>query len=241
MKKIVFGLAISGFLFAGCDSATLQKTVDAMAKSTTEPSSQEVGMGLKEALNQGVTKGVDVLSARDGYYKSAYKILLPPEARKVADKLSAVPGFTQVENVILEKINRGAEDAASKAKPIFVSAIKQLTFADVWNILTGGKDAATQYLKQKTYSQLYNEFNPVIVQSLDKFSARQYWGDAVNTYNKIPFIKEKANPRLDDYVTNEALKGLFSMVAEKEKDIRENPIARTTDLLRKVFAKQDKK
>lgn len=241
MKKIVFGLAISGFLFAGCDSATLQKTVDAMAKSTTEPSSQEVGMGLKEALNQGVTKGVDVLSARDGYYKSAYKILLPPEARKVADKLNGVPGFTQVENVILEKINRGAEDAASKAKPIFVSAIKQLTFADVWNILTGGKDAATQYLKQKTYSQLYNEFNPVIVQSLDKFSARQYWGDAVNTYNKIPFIKEKANPRLDDYVTNEALKGLFSMVAEKEKDIRENPIARTTDLLRKVFAKQDKK
>jgi hypothetical protein len=241
MKKTIIAIVAGALLFTACDPATFQKTMSTVLEQTNEPSSQEVGSGLKEALNLGVTKGVDVLSAKDGFYKSAFKILLPPEARKVTEKLSGIPGFTQLEDVVLEKINRGAEDATTKAKPIFVAAIKEITFADVWNILTGGENAATNYLKDKTYSKLYNEFNPVIIQSLDKFSARQYWGDAVNTYNKIPFIKEKANPKLDDYVTNEALKGLFSMVAQKEKDIRQNPIARTTDLLKKVFAKQDKK
>jgi Protein of unknown function (DUF4197) len=241
MKKIVISaLCISAFGFTACDSASFQKAMTTVLEST-EPNSEEVGSGLKEALNLGVTKGVDVLSAKDGFYKSAYKILLPPEARKVTAKLSSIPGFTMVEDVILEKINRGAEDASAKAKPIFVSAIKQMTFADAWNILTGGGTAATDYLREKTYSQLYNEFNPVIVTSLDKFNARQYWGDAVNTYNKIPFLGEKVNPKLDDYVTNEALKGLFSMVAEKEKDIRQNPIERTTELLKKVFSRQDKK
>jgi hypothetical protein len=241
MKKTIVAIMAGAITFTACDPATFQKTMTTVMEQNNEPSSQEVGMGLKEALNMGVTKGVDVLSAKDGFYKSAYKILLPPEARKVTEKLSGIPGFSQLEDVILEKINRGAEDATTKAKPIFVAAIKEITFADVWNILTGGENAATNYLKEKTYTKLYGEFNPVIIQSLDKFSARQYWGDAVNTYNKIPFIKEKANPKLDDYVTNEALKGLFSMVAEKEKEIRQNPIARTTELLRKVFAKQDRK
>jgi hypothetical protein len=240
MKKLIFtAFAVSVLSFTSCDSASFQKAMTTVLESN-EPTSQEVGMGLKEALNLGVTKGVDMLSAKDGFYKSAYKILLPPEARKVTEKLSAIPGFTSLESAVLEKINRGAEDATAKAKPIFVSAIKQMTFADAWKILTGGGNAATDYLKEKTYDQLYAQFNPVIVESLDKFNARQYWGDAVNTYNKIPFLKEKANPKLDDYVTTEALKGLFSMVAEKEKDIRQNPIERTTDLLRKVFSKQDK-
>lgn len=241
MKKLVIiAGAISVLGFTACDPATFQKTMTTVLEQTNEPTSQEVGSGLKEALNLGVTKGVDILSAKDGFYKSAYKILLPPEARKVTEKLSSIPGFSAVEDVVLEKINRGAEDAATKAKPIFVAAIKEMSFADAWKILTGGGNAATDYLKEKTYTQLYNQFNPVIVTSLDKFNARQYWGDAVGTYNKIPFIKEKVNPKLDDYVTTEALKGLFSMVAEKEKDIRQNPISRTTALLKKVFAKQDK-
>lgn len=239
-KSLFLFVLATSLLLVACDSATLQKTMQTVLESN-EPSNQEVGNGLKEALNLGVAKGVDMLSAKDGFYKSAYKILLPPEARKVSEKLSAIPGYSKVEDIIIEKINRGAEDATTKAKPIFVNAIKQMSFADVWNILTGGKGAATNYLKEKTYQSLYNEFNPVIIQSLDKFSARQYWGDAVNVYNKIPFLKERANPKLEDYVTNEALRGLFSMVEEKENEIRENPIARTTDLLRKVFAKQDKK
>lgn len=239
-KKLVF-LTFITVAITACDPATFQNTMGTVLQQSSEPSSQEVGMGLKEALNVGVSKGVDMLSIKDGFYKSAYKILLPPEARKVTQKLSSIPGFTQLEEIVLEKVNRGAEDAMTKAKPIFVSAIREMSFVDVWNILTGGENAATNYLKEKTFSKLYGEFNPVIVESLDKFSARKYWGDAVNTYNAIPFIKEKANPKLDDYVTNEALKGLFSVIADKEKDIRENPIARTTELLKKVFAKQDKK
>ncbi len=233
-----FLLAIICFQLASCDPAAWQRTLDSL--NTGELSSAEVSSGLKQALEIGISKGSDLLSQKDGYFKSPYKILLPPEARKIAEKLESIPGFTNVENVILEKINRGAEDAAKRAKPIFVTAIRNMTFSDAMNILMGADNSATDFLYRNTNTALYQEFNPVIVQSLDKFDARKYWRDAVNTYNKLPFV-EKANPELDDYVTNEALKGLFSMVEKEEKNIRTNVAARTSDLLKKVFAKQDKK
>jgi hypothetical protein len=236
MKKIL--LLLVCFQLTACDPAALQKTLETLGAG--ELTTAEVSSGLKEALELGIGKGADLLSKKDGYYKSAYKILLPPEARKVADKLRNVPGFNKVEETILEKINRGAEDAATKAKPIFVDAIKKMTFADAMDILMGADNAATNYLNRTTNEALYKEFNPVIVSSLDKFEARKYWKDAVNVYNKIHGV-QKANPDLDDYVTNEALKGLFSMVEKEEKNIRSNIAARTTDLLKKVFAKQDKK
>jgi hypothetical protein len=232
-------LVILCFSLASCDPAALQRTLDSLS-SATELSSSEISGGLKEALEIGIGKGSDALSKRDGFYKSAYKIMLPPEAQKVANKLKNVPGFTNVEEKILEKINRGAEDAAKKAKPIFVSAIRQMTFSDAKNILLGEQNAATQFLNRTTSDALYKEFNPVIVQSLDKFDARKYWADAVNAYNKIPFV-EKANPDLDDYVTRQALNGLFSMVEAEELNIRTNIAARTSELLKKVFARQDKK
>lgn len=224
---------IPAFLFVGC--AELQQFVNT---AMSEPTNAEVSDGLKEALNIGISNGADRLSAKDGYFKSAYKILLPPEARKVTDRLQAVPGFSDVENVILEKINRGAEDAATKAKPIFIKAIKSMSISDVINILMGADDAATQYLRSATYSTLYSEFNPVIVNSLNKFNAIEYWSKATNAYNSIPLVKQ-VNPRLDDYVTNQALDGLFKMVANEEKEIRRNPVKRVTELLKKVFAKQD--
>ncbi len=236
MIKKIFLLLLC-FQFASCDPAALQRTLETLGAG--ELTTAEISSGLKQALEIGIGKGSDVLSQKDGYYKSAYKILLPPEARKVTDKLKSVPGFSNVENIILEKINRGAEDAAKKAKPIFVNAIKQMSFADAMDILMGEQNAATAYLNRTTYDPLYNEFNPVIVNSLDKFDARKYWKDAVNAYNKIPLV-QKVNPELDDYVTKEALKGLFSMVEKEEKNIRTNIAARTTDLLKKVFAKQDK-
>lgn len=186
----------------------------------------------------GISKGADQLSAADGYFKSPYKILLPAEARKITDKLSVIPGFTDLENIIVEKINRGAEDAASKAKPIFVSAIKQMSIGDVFNVLMGPDDAATQFLKKATYNNLYAEFQPVIVNSLNKFNALSLWSDAVNKYNNLPFVT-KMNPALDQYVTDQALDGLFKMVANEEKEIRRNPVKRITELLKKVFAKQD--
>jgi hypothetical protein len=237
MKKLIFLLPFL-ITLSSCDQATLQRTLETVLNDGSALTDGQIASGLKEALTQGIGKGVTVLSAKDGFFKSQYKILLPPEARKVTDKLKNVPGFSQVENIILEKINRGAEDAAAKAKPIFVNAIKSMTFNDARNILFGADNSATQFLNKATYNSLYGEFNPVIVNSLDKFQARKYWSDAVNTYNKLPFV-DKANPDLDDYVTKEALSGLFSMVEKEEKNIRNNIQARTSDLLKRVFAAQD--
>lgn len=235
MKRIlIFAITLS---MAACTPRDFQSVLDAVT-GAGEITSAEAAGGLKEALNQGISKGVAILSRENGYFNSPYKILLPEEARKVTDKLQNIPGFSDVENVILEKINRGAEDAAKKATPIFANAIKSMTFDDAMNILLGADDAATTYLHGATNRQLYQEFNPVIVESLDKFNARQYWADAVNAYNKLPFI-EKVNPDLGDYVTQQALEGLFSMVEKEEKNIRENVSARTTELMRRVFAKQD--
>jgi hypothetical protein len=234
--KILFLFIITVSLIS-CDPATLGKIMESAGQ--TSVSDLEINKGLKEALNKGIDSGVSYLSSENGFYSSPYKILLPEEARKVADKLKVVPGFDKVENEITLKLNRAAEDAVKTAKPIFINAISQMTFADVRNILFGDKNAATQFLHRTTYNSLYNEFNPVIVNSLNKFNALDYWSDAVTTYNKIPFIT-KMNPKLDDYVTKKALDGVFDMVEKKELDIRNNFAARTTDLLKKVFGLQDK-
>ncbi len=238
MIKQFFLFAVIGTVltFTACD------VVQSVATSvlTNVLSNDDIGNGLKSALNLGIGKGSDELSKKGGYFNSAYKILLPEEARQITDKLKIIPGFTQLENNILEKINAGAEDAALKAKPIFLNAIKQMTFSDALNILMGDKNAATAFLKKATYDQLYKEFNPAIVESLDKFGARKLWSDATGKYNSLPFVK-KTNPNLDDYVTTEALKGLFSMVEIKERSIRANVSERTTPLLQNVFAKQDAK
>jgi hypothetical protein len=230
-----FGILLLMFQLTAC--AELQNIAGTVLEEEALTST-DIANGLKEALTIGISKGSDALSLTDGYFKSQYKILLPEEARKITDKLQNIPGFSQVEEVILEKINRGAEDAAKKAKPIFVDAIKQMTFQDAMGILMGADDAATQYLDRTTRTKLYDEFNPVIVNSLNKFNAIDYWADAVNTYNKIPFVEEM-NPSLDQYVTEQALNGLFSMVEKEEVKIRTDLSARTSDLLRKVFAKQD--
>lgn len=224
-------------------SAAQLKGVLNKAKQTVmgggELSQEEAGNGLKEALNIGVDEAVNFLSRQDSYFKSQYKIILPSEAQKVTSKLKMVPGFADVEQQLIEKMNRAAEDAASKAKPIFGNAIKKMTFRDALNILMGNPDAATRYLESTTYDQLYAEFLPVIQASLDKVNAIEYWRTAVTAYNKIPFI-EKTNPELDDHVNKTALKGLFSLVEIKEQKIRTDVNLRSSDLLKKVFARQDK-
>lgn len=239
MNKIFFILTLTVSLTA-CDPQTLQTVLDSVGSVTGVPLSQEeVGNGLKQALEIGITKGAQSLSKQDGYFKSPYKILLPAEVQKVTQKLQGVPGFADLESKLLEKINRGAEDAAKKATPIFTSAIKEMTFADAFDILKGSNNAATSYLNTKTNTKLYNEFSPVINTSLDKFKARKVWNDASNVYNKIPFV-DKVETDLGKYVTTQALDGLFGMVGKKELDIRTNVNARTTDLLKKVFAQQGK-
>ena len=214
------------------------KSAQKAASTLNGSSGDETGSALKEALEIGVSKGADALARPDGYFLSPYKILLPAEARQVTDKLRSVPGFQDLESDLTERINRAAEDAAVKAKPIFVNAIRQMTFQDALNILMGEKNAATQYLSRTTRSQLYDEFRPVINESLEKVNAVSLWSSATTSYNRIPFVT-KVNTRLDDHVTNKALDGLFSRIEEEERNIRANPVARTTELLKKVFARQD--
>jgi hypothetical protein len=242
MKKftiLLVGLLISSFAQAQL-GGVLNKAKDAAAAIKDGGLSQEeIGKGLKEALNQGVSEASDVLSLKDGYFKSPYKILVPEEAQKVTKKLSKMPGFENVEADLTERMNRAAEDAAQKAKPIFIEAIKKMSFQDAMNILTGKQDAATRYLQKTTYDALYKEFKPIIQASLDKVNAREYWKSATTTYNKIPLVT-KTNPELDDHVTKSALLGLFSLVEKKETSIRTDKSFRNTDLLQKVFAKQDK-
>lgn len=245
IKRIlpVFVLLLA-FSTAQAQLGKLMKDAEKKVKEVTDGggglSQEEVGKGLKEALNNGVGDAVNFLSAEDGYYKSAYKILLPPEAEKVTSKLKSVPGFSNVESDLVEKMNRAAEIAAKKAKPIFVNAIKNMTFKDAMNILMGENNAATVYLKDNTYKSLYGEFMPIIQSALDEVNAREYWRGAVTAYNKIPFV-DKTNPELDDHVNTMALEGMFSLVQEKEKGIRSDSSLRNTDLLKKVFAKQDNK
>ncbi len=234
MKRTIFYTFFLLFGLSSCDAqfGKLLKEVGLGDLST-----EDVAAGLKEALSNGTSKGSDFLSAKDGFYKSIYKIALPSDAKAVADKLRMVPGFDRVEENMIEKINRAAEDAATRSKPIFLSAIRQMTVADAWGILRGEQDAATQYLTRTTRPALYNEFKPVIIESLNKFGALDYWGTAVNSYNQIPFVK-KANPDVSDHVVNMALDALFKTIAIEEKNIRTNLAARTSDLLKRVFARQ---
>jgi len=199
----------------------------------------EVSGGLKEALVQGITKGVLNASKLDGFNaNSLIKIPFPPDAIKVANTLRDI-GLGKEVDKFVTTLNRGAEDAATAAKPIFVNAIKSLTIQDAFAILKNdNKQAATDFLKRTTESQLRAAFKPKMKASLDKVNATKYYADLVTRYNKIPLVK-KANPDLDDYATQLAIDGLFKLVAQEEQNIRKDPAARASALLKKVFSAQD--
>lgn len=209
-----------------------------VVKGENPVSKDEVADGLKEALDQGIEEAVDKLSAENGYLESPYKVEIPKEAQKVVSKVKMVPGFENVERDLIIKMNRAAESAAKKATPIFVDAVKSITFDDAMNILGGDNDAATMYLKDKSYKELYKAFMPVIQEALDEVNAREYWRSVVKAYNNIPFVKD-VNPELDDHVNSKALVGLFTLIAKKEEGIRNNVDQRNTELLKKVFGSRD--
>ncbi|RDV15927.1 DUF4197 domain-containing protein [Pontibacter diazotrophicus] len=236
MKHILI-LAICIFIGEGAMAQINLNKVKSALSGNSQLSSDEVGAGLKEALTVGVSKGSDMVSQADGFYKNpAIRIPFPPEAQKVEDRLRQIGMGGEVDKFVLA-LNRAAEDAAQEAKPVFVSAIKQMTIQDAWSILQGQNDAATQYLSRTTSGQLNEKFKPIIQNSLNKVDATQLYANLINTYNKIPLV-QKMNPDLDEYATQKAIDGLFVMVAQEEKNIRQNPGARTTDLLQKVFAAQ---
>ena len=227
-------------VLTACTSAQLNQTMGEVNKAIGKDApltSTEVANGLKEALVKGISNGSDMASQLDGYFKNPkIKIPFPPEVKKVEDKLRQIGLGSEVDKFVMT-LNRGAEDAAKEAKPIFIAAIKQMTIQDAWGILRGSNNAATEYLKRTTSSLLYDKFKPVIQNSLNKVNATKYYGDIVNRYNKIPLV-EKVNPDLTDYATNKAMDGLFLLIAEEEKKIRLDPVARTTELLKKVFGAQ---
>lgn len=234
-KCFAFLLVIN---FMSC--AELQEVVNQLPENTAGISNTQIAAGLRGALDQGIDKQVSKLTQTDGYFKNdLVKILLPEELQKV-DKALRDIGLGSLADEGLKVLNRAAEDAVGTATPIFINAVKGITFADAKTILLGSDDSATLYLAGKTESALYTEFHPVIDNSFKKVGADQIWSNLISKYNSIPFTS-KVNPDLTNYVTEEALKGVYKMIAVEEKDIRTNFSSRTTDLLKQVFALQDKK
>ncbi len=237
MKRIIL-LLFTVFLFSGC--AELQQVVDQLPQGTIGISQLDIANGLKEALDNGIDKQVSKLTASDGFYKNEMvKILLPEELQKVDKGLRDI-GMSSLADEGLKVLNRAAEDAVKEATPIFVSAVKNMSFTDAKNILMGNNTAATSYLQTSTNTALYSKFNPVIKNSFSKVGADKVWTNIITKYNSIPFVT-KVNPDLTDYTTNKAMEGVFKMIAVEEQNIRTNLSARSSDLLKRVFALQDNK
>jgi hypothetical protein len=239
MKRIIQLLSCIVLLstFSACESTqqiikTIEQNYPAAAGSG-QLSTADIVAGLKQALEVGAQNSGSQLSALDGFFKNAaIKILLPEEAQKVEKTLRDLGMGSLVDKAVLS-LNRAAEDATKSAAPIFVDAIKTMTISDALGILKGGDFAATNYLKTKTTSSLISAFKPVIQTSLDKVSATKYWTDVFTTYNK--FATNKINPDLSGFVTDKAITGIFYQVGLEEQKIRKDPVARVTDLLKKVF------
>lgn len=235
MKKIVL-LVLVVFQLSAC--AEMQQVMNQFPQ-TQGIGGIDISAGLKEALNNGISKQVVKLTATDGFYKNeVVKILLPEELRKVDAGLRKI-GLGSLADDGLKVLNRAAEDAVKEATPIFVDAVMNMSFTDAKTILMGNENSATAYLQNTTSTALYGKFNPVIKNSFTKVGADKVWANIITKYNLIPFV-QKVNPDLTDYVTNQAMTGVFKMIAVEEKNIRTNLNARTSILLQRVFAMQDK-
>ncbi|GAA3915252.1 DUF4197 family protein [Chitinophaga oryziterrae] len=243
MYKKLSLLLLSGIGFLPATQAQLLKKLGNAVSSATGGTTAsgvtqtDAGNAIKEALSKGVTAGIAMLNKKDGFFgNEAYKMLLPPDAVKAGNTLRGIGLGSQVDKAILS-INRAAEKAVGYAAPIFVDAIKEMSITDALKLIQGDKTAATEYFKGKTTDKLKSAFTPVVKGSLDSTSATRYYGDIVTSYNKLPTTFNKINPDLQDYVTGMAVNALFDQIAKEEANIRANPAARTTDLLKKVFGK----
>lgn len=232
-KSFLFSLIVI-FSFSGCDTA---KSILSTVGGNGTLSNDDVVQGLKEALNLGTDSATFQLSRVDGFYKDAMvKILMPPEAQNIEKTLRDV-GFGSVVDKAVLSMNRAAEDASKYVGNIFFNAIRQMTFQDAFGILRGGNTAATNFLKEKTSAQLTTAFTPIVSKSLDQTNATKYWSDVFTVYNK--FSSKPVNTDLTAYVTQRALDGLFYQIGLEEQNIRKDPAARVTDILKKVFKNQN--
>ena len=222
---IIFSIAIT---ISSCE--TLSKL-----PGYTTITESEAAEGMRQALDLGIGRGVNLLNQNDGFFgNQAYKLFLPPDAQRIESTLRQLGMGGMVDRAILQ-INRAAEDAVGYARPIFADAIREMTITDAINIIRGPNDAATQYFRQKTHAKLVQAFSPVIRSSLEKFSATKYYNEVISTYNNFPTTINKLNPDLPSYVVGKAIDALFDQIAQEEANIRANPVARTTDILKKVF------
>jgi hypothetical protein len=250
MRKVKIILFLI-FLFTLNSEAQLKKNVRKLSKQNLSLTNTEIVSGLKEALLVGTDSAVTHLSAVDGYLKDlTVKILLPPEAKTITDHLSTLPGGAKLVDDVIISINRAAEDAAKEAKPIFINSVREMTFTDALQILKGQDNAATLYFEQKTSQQLTELYRPKIRESLNKsiiagVSTQQSWNEMTDQWNKIAgtplgqmFSLKTVEVKLEDYILQQALKGMFLKIAAREKDIRTNANARVTNLLKKVFGGQ---
>jgi len=232
MKKLALVLAVLAFSLNSCD--VLKQVQIPTNIPTVQPlTEKEVVAGLKDALRVGTNNAVNTLSQKGGFMNSRFKIPFPPEVQVVEQKLRQY-GFGNLADQFIAKLNESAEEAVKEAAPIFGDAIMSMTFADAWGILRGPQNAATEYFRQKTSVNLFNAFKPRVQYTLDQVGLSRMWTEVMGTYNKIPMVK-KVETDLPKYVTNKAMDALFVRIAEEEKNIRENPAARVTAILKKVF------
>lgn len=233
MKKLFTLVALTATL-SSCDVLSNLPTSTGLGGITQ----QEAALGIKDALGQGLNRSVLQLNSVDGFFKdAAYKILLPPDAKKIENTLRTIGFGSMVDKAILQ-INRGAEDAAGFAKPIFIDAIKSMTLQDAIGLVRNGDTSATHFFRVKTNQKLMDAFMPVINASLAKVDATKYYGDLVNKYNGLPTTFKKINPDLAAFVTERATMAMFDLIAKEEVNIRTNFAARSTDILKKVFGQQ---
>jgi len=200
-------------------------------------SAEEVAKGLIEALQVGAKNSAEKASKTDGFYKNAEIFIpFPSDAIKVKNALEK----TGMKKPVVEfelSMNRAAEEASKKALPILIDAIKGISFTDAMSILNGSKSAATSYLKEKTSSKLQIAFKPIVKEAISKVQVTKYWENVAKAYNKVNVLAggKKINPDLEAYITDKAVEGLFKLIAKEEEQIRTNPTARVTDLLKKIF------
>jgi len=200
----------------------------------TSLSNEDVISGLKEALTVGAGNAARSASQTDGYFKNpSLFIPFPEDAIRVKNTVEDLGMKPQVDQFVLT-LNRAAEEAAKEAAPIFINAVKQMSVGDGFTILKGADNAATVYLKEKTYNELYAKFQPVVKNAIDKVEVTKYWNPIITSYNRVPMV-QKQNPDLEAYITQRAIEGLFLLIAQEETKIRKDPAARVSDLLKRVF------
>jgi hypothetical protein len=240
MKKLLLVLLLIPLISIAQTKKKVKKIKVKTPTVTNVINTVDISAGLKEALNKGVTEQVSKLTVIDGFYKNeAVKILIPEELQRVDATLRKLGMGSLVDDGI-KSLNRAAEDAVKESTPIFVNAIKNISISDAKGILLGNESAATSYLKDSTTKELYAKFNPVVQESIGKVGADVIWNSIIKKYNTIPLVN-KVNPDISDYVTTKAMEGVFKMIAVEEKNIREKLSSRNSDLLKSVFALQDKK